>query len=143
MRLDPHFEIIPKAISVLAKRFAEEGLGYLEKAKVVALLRFIRPSGGSLDTSLLTQLESEGVLSIEPVRGDDGSLAEMVRFTFERFSDHAIAEKLLADHLNKNDVLGSFRAGSSSARIRLRRRQPQARRRDRSNRNSVTRKGQC
>jgi hypothetical protein len=61
---------------------------YRRKDEVVALFESIYPSQGSLQKSLLSRLESEGVLALEPVREEDGSMSEMVRFTFERFSDH-------------------------------------------------------
>lgn len=112
LRLDPHFGIVSKAISTLAKCLAHDGSGYLEKAKVIDLFEAIFVSGGKLETSLLAQLESEGMLSIEPMPQTEGSIIEMVRFTFERFSDHAIAERLLTDHLNLDDVQVSFSPGS-------------------------------
>ncbi len=111
MRLDPRFDIIPKAISALAKRLADEGRGYLEKAKALELFESIRPSGGRLDASLLAQLESEGVLSVEPIRQKEGAVLEMVRFTFERFSDHAIADRLLTDHVRLEGPSRSFKLG--------------------------------
>lgn len=111
MKLDPNLEIVPKAITGFAKLLVETGSGYAPKRDAVALFQSVLPSGGRLEKSLLAQLESEGLLTSEPLRQDDGSLVEMVRFTFERFSDHAIASHLLDDHLNTNDVAGSFQAG--------------------------------
>lgn len=111
MQLDPHLEIVPQAISGFAQLLVEAGEGYASKRDAGALFESILASGGSLEKSLLTQLESEGLLTVEPLRQDDGSLAELVRFTFERFSDHAIASRLLDDRLNTNDVAGSFQAG--------------------------------
>ena len=75
------------------------------------LFESIYRSHGSLERSLLSQFESEGLLAVEPARQEDGSIAEMVRFTFERFSDHSIATRLFDDHLNINDVASSFRDG--------------------------------
>lgn len=108
MKLDPHFDIVPKAISGFAQLLTGAGRGYIGKSQAVAFFESVQPSGGSLDKSLLSQLESEGLLAIEPIRQDDGTLVEMVRFTFERFSDHAIAARLLQEHLKKDDVAKSF-----------------------------------
>ena len=111
MKLDPHLEIVPKAITGFAQLLVGTGKGYAPKREAVTLFESVLASGGSLEKSLLTQLESEGLLTVKPLRQDDGSLAEMVRFTFERFSDHAIASRLLDDHLNTHDVASSFQAG--------------------------------
>ena len=62
---------------------------------------------------LLPQLESEGLLTVEMVPQADGSFTKAVRFTFERYSDHAIASRLLDDHLDTSDARGSFSAGSA------------------------------
>ena len=108
MKLDPHQEIVPKAITDFAQLLVDAGKGYAPKHETITLFESVLSSGGSREKSLLAQLESEGLLTVEPVRQDDGSLAEMVRFTFERFSDHAIASRLLDDHLNIHDVASSF-----------------------------------
>ena len=111
MQLDANLEIVPRTISGFAQLLVKAGNGYVPKHDAVAFFESVLPSGGRLEKSLLAQLESEGLLTIEPLRQDDGSLAEMVHFTFERFGDHAIASRLLDDHLNTNDVAGSFQAG--------------------------------
>lgn len=108
MHLDPNLDIVPKAIGKFARSLAKAGKGYLTKKKAVALFETVLKSQGKLETSLLSQLESEGLLSIELVRKKKGAVTEMVRFTFERFSDHEIARRLLDDHLDSKDVSGSF-----------------------------------
>ena len=110
MKLDPHLEVVPKAVEGLTRLLADTGIGFVLKRDAVTLFESILASGGSLEKSLLAQLESEGLLTVEPMRQDDGSLAETVRFTFERFSDHEIASSLLDDHINSNHVASSFRA---------------------------------
>ena len=111
MQLDAYQEIVPKAIASFSQLLVDTGNGYALKHEAITLFESVLASGGSLEKSLLTQLESEGLLTVEPLRQDDGSLAEMVRFTFERFSDHAIASRLLDDHVDTHDVAGSFQAG--------------------------------
>lgn len=108
MKLDPNFEIVPKAIAGFSHLLAKAGKGYIWKNEAVAFFESIYPSGWQLDKSLLSQLESEGLLTIEPIQQEDGSLLEMVRFTFERFSDHTIAAHLFHTHLKKDDVANSF-----------------------------------
>ncbi len=111
MKLDAYQEIVPRAITRFSKLLVDTGKGYAPKREAVSLFESVLASGGSREKSLLTQLESEGLLTVELVRQDDGSRTEMVRFTFERFSDHAIASRLLDDHLNTHDVAASFQAG--------------------------------
>lgn len=110
MRLDSHLEIVPQAVKGFARLLADTGKGYAPKREAVTLFESILAPGGSLEMSLLAQLESEGLLTVEPMLQDDRSLAEMVRFTFERFSDHEIASRLLDDHIDCDDVASSFQA---------------------------------
>jgi len=110
MGLDPHLELVSTALSRFADLLVGRGEGYAPKADVISALEAVVPSGGRLDRSLLSQLESEGVLAIEPVRRDDGSVAAMVRFTFERYSDHAIAAQLLREHLDPARIEQCFAA---------------------------------
>ncbi len=111
MKLDAHLNIVPSAIAAFAQLLADTGTGYVSKGEVIALFESISASGGRLEKSLLSQLESEGLLVVEPMRREDGSIEEMVRFTFERFSDHVIAARLLDNHLNTSDVVSSFSDG--------------------------------
>ncbi|TRO77809.1 hypothetical protein [Trichloromonas acetexigens] len=113
MKLDPRFKIVPKAISGFAKQLADAGVGYLDISKALEFFESVKASGGDREQSLLSQLESEGVITIEPIRKEDGSIEELVRFSFERFSDHVIATRLFHDHLDKEDVAGSFKDGGA------------------------------
>ena len=111
MKLDPHQDIIPKAISGFAHLLINARHGYVDAATTVDSFESIRPSDGRLEKSLLSQLESEGLLTVDVVPRDDGSSTKAIRFTFERYSDHAIATRLLDDHLDEGDVEGSFSVG--------------------------------
>ena len=110
MKLDPRHDIIPKAISGLARLLLDSRDGYVDTAKAVDLFESILRSDGGVERSLLSQLESEGLLTVEPLPQHDGSISTAVRFTFERYSDHAIASRLLNDHLDETDVERSFGA---------------------------------
>ena len=112
MKLDPHQNIVPRAISEFARLLLESRSGYVEIVTATAHFDAIFPSGGRLENSLLAQLENEGLLTVELVPQGDGSSASAARFTFERFSDHAIASHLLGEHLDEGDVRGSFRPDS-------------------------------
>ncbi|MGA7326953.1 MAG: hypothetical protein WBX25_21295 [Rhodomicrobium sp.] len=111
MGLDPKLDIVERALHGFVNQLVCRGEGYLPKAQAITFFETILPCNGNLNRSLLSQLESEGLLAVEPVRQYDGCVEAMVRFTFERFSDHAIAARLLDDHLSKEDIEGSFKAG--------------------------------
>jgi hypothetical protein len=108
MRLDPHISVIQRSISGLAGAMAEKVTGYIKKEDAIALFERIHLSNNSLEQSLLSQLESEGVIAVEVVQLEGGLRNDEVRFTFERFSDYQIANFLLERHLDPSDVPGSF-----------------------------------
>lgn len=111
MKLDPRHEIVPKAIGRFARSLTEAGKGNIAKGEAINLFESVLKSEGNLEKSLLSQLENEGILTIETVRQEDQSVTEIVRFSYERFSDHEIAKRLLDDHLNTDDVASSFQNG--------------------------------
>jgi hypothetical protein len=113
MKLDPTAKIVKQAIAALSGVYADKGEGYLPVPEVRALFEAILPSHGQLQRSLLKQLESEGILSIEPVRLRGGAVDEQVRFTFERLSDHEIAHQLLEKHLGSGDSSRAFAVGTA------------------------------
>ena len=108
MTLDPNLEIVQTAIIEFVRLLTDASKGHVLKAEAIDRFEAVLSSDGRLDRSLLCQLESEGVLTVEPLPQYDGSVREMVRFTFERFSDHLVAAHLLDEHLDVNDVIGSF-----------------------------------
>lgn len=111
MKLSPHFEIIERAIDGFARLLKNEGQSYIAKRSALDFFESLLISNADLEKSLLSQLENEGLLTIEPIRNDNGTIVEMVRFTFERFSDYVIAFHILKSHLDKNDALNSFQSG--------------------------------
>ncbi len=109
--LYPRAKLVETALQRLTDAMVESGSGYLSEARVQAILEDVRPSGGQAEQSLLFQLENEGVIAVEPVReGED--IVEQVRFTFERLSDHRIAERLLETHVANGDPRPAFAKGA-------------------------------
>lgn len=111
MGLDPHQEIVPKAINGFVRLLTNTCIGSISKHEAIDHFESVLPSNGNLTRSLLSQLTSEGILTVESVRNEDGSWTEIARFTFERFSDHMIAAHLLSKHLNVSRPPSSFGAG--------------------------------
>lgn len=112
MRLVETYQLLPKAIAAFAGALAKTGDGYLPVSEAIELFEAVLPSQGRVDRSLVSQFENEGLLAVEPILQDDDTTAMMVRFTFERISDHLVAKRLLDDHLDATDVPTSFEAGA-------------------------------
>lgn len=119
MGLAETYQLLPKAITAFAGALAKTGDGYLPISEAIDLFEAVLPSHGRLDRSLISQLENEGLLAVEPILQDDDTTAMMVRFTFERISDHLVAKRLLDDHLDATDVSKSFETGRPLAEIVL------------------------
>jgi hypothetical protein len=109
--LEPRLKRIEKVLAALTEAMVTAGSGYLSFDVANAIVEAIHDSGGRSDRNLLTQLEAEGVLAVEPMT-DSGQTTEMVRFTFERLSDHRIAEHLLDAHVANGDPVQAFTNGA-------------------------------
>ncbi len=112
LKLDRRRNIVGQALTNLAAAFDEGYRGYTDIATAIEILDKLLLPDGTVEKSLLSQLESEGVVAIEPVRNNDGKLTETVRFTFERYSDHRIATLLLDRHLDRANPSTSFAPGT-------------------------------
>ena len=108
MQLDTRLNIVPKAIGAFSELLLNDQSGYVRKTDAIELFESILPSGGDLRQSLLSQMTSEGLLTVEPLPQNDGTTEEMVRYTFQRFSDHMLARQVLDKHINEQDVMASF-----------------------------------
>jgi hypothetical protein len=117
LKLDRRRNIVSQALTRLAAAFDDGYRGYTDIASATEILDKLLTSDGTVERSLLAQLESEGVVAIEPVMGEDGKLSETVRFTFERYSDHRIATLLIDRHLDSSNPSASFATGMPLAEI--------------------------
>lgn len=109
LRLVPQLRIARKALDGFLDACAAQGDGgSLPLDATFELLERFLISGGSVDRSLLSAFLSEGVLTQE-VEWQDGGHVEVVRFTFERLSDHLRAKRLIA-RIDRTDIESSFRA---------------------------------
>ncbi|MGR7996943.1 hypothetical protein [Xanthobacter sp. ZOL 2024] len=114
MGLAPRLKLVESGLEALTEAMVEAGVGYLPIDTANAILEAAHPSGGRADQSLFFQLEHEGVLAVEPVQ-EKGATVEMVRFTFERLSDHRIAQRLLDIHVEAGDPKPAFAVGGPLA----------------------------
>ena len=108
LKLVPQLKIARRALDgfldASAKRLEQ---GPLALHEAVDLLDRYHASGGRVDRSLLTAFLSEGVLTQE-LDWDNGARVEIVRFTFDRLSDHLLAKRLI-ESASRDDVAGSFK----------------------------------
>lgn len=84
-----------KALAGLARELADTGRAEVPLERAEEIVRAVHP-GQASDDDLLFQLENEGMLAVEPIYDMAGQPVQVVRFTFERMGDHAIAADLLA-----------------------------------------------
>ncbi|OHV81302.1 ATP-binding protein [Ensifer sp. LCM 4579] len=117
LKLDRRRKIVAQALTGLAAAFDDGYRGYTDLGTAIEILDKLLPPDGTVEKSLLTQLESEGVVAIEPVMDEDRNLAETVRFTFERYSDHRIATLLIDRHLDLSNPSTSFAEGTPLADV--------------------------
>lgn len=114
MDLDPLQDIPRRAVRGIAEALSESPGGRIPIDQAVTILDGVLPSLGRRDSSLLHQLVSEGVLSTE--LGSSVGNGSVVRFTFERFSDHLIARRMLGD-LSRAEVEAEVATGALGQRL--------------------------
>ena len=89
----------------------------LEDAKTIVDGILLHPAG--YQKSLFNQMESEGVITVLPDyrQNGTGTLGECVRFTYQRFSDHMIVQRLLEQHLDIQNPETSFSEGNTLGKL--------------------------
>lgn len=109
LKLIPELKIPRKALEQFLAACAAHGDGgSLSMEDTIKLLEGVHNSGGYTDRSLFSAFMSEGVLTQDVERQPGGGHKEIIRFTFERLSDHLRAKRLIAQ-IDRADVKGSFR----------------------------------
>lgn len=113
---NPRINIVHKAIKRFAEHVARRDSDWLPIEDAVELINEIE-GGDDWESSLYRQMLSEGVIaedrySVGVEETGEFVYQEGVRFTYERFQDHVIAEYLLKEHLQVEDVWGSFKEGT-------------------------------
>lgn len=115
LKLIPELKIPHKALEHFLEACAARGDGgSLPMEDTIKLLEGIHSSGGYTDRSLFSAFMSEGVLTQDVEWQTGGAHREIVRFTFERLSDHLRAKRLISQ-IDRADVEGSFRRAPLAA----------------------------
>lgn len=113
LSVDTQHPIAIRALKSIAGKMAEAGSEWIIRSSAKAILRRIIPGR---EDDLLRALISEGAL-IDDLRyksnGDEDDVGiDIIRFTYQRFSDHFISKKLLENNLKKSDPKAGFKKGS-------------------------------
>ena len=95
---NPRRHIVWAAVDQVAAIMAEKKQAYLSLAEVEDVVNQILPKHG-FEKSLYHSLVSEGIL-FEDVLGSEGKFTDVVRFAYEKFSDHLIVKHLLDSLFN-------------------------------------------
>jgi hypothetical protein len=110
---DPSTNLAQQAVNLLAQRMAETGNPWIERSQASNIINSLLP-GKSYQQSLFANLLSEGLLNEDliypPLESSEEDLrrVDVVKFPYERFSDHLIARYLLNTHLDESNAAGSF-----------------------------------
>lgn len=94
LNVAPRRAIVRQAIDALAREMSDVGQGQISFRRADELMRSIH-DGTEIARDLLFQLENEGLLVAEHDSFSMAGAEQIVRFTFERIGDHAIASSLL------------------------------------------------
>lgn len=109
LQLIPQLKIPRKALEQFLEACAAHGDGgILPMEESIELMEGLHNSGGYAGRSLFTAFLSEGVLTQDIEWQPGGVHKDIIRFTFERLSDHLRA-KLLIDQIDRANIEGSFR----------------------------------
>ncbi len=115
LKLIPELTIPRKALEQFLEACAVQGDGgSLSMEDTIKLLESVHSSGGYTERSLFSAFLSEGVLTQDVEWQPGGSQKEIIRFTFERLSDHLSAKRLISE-IDRTDVDGSFRRAPLAA----------------------------
>ncbi|MFM0197769.1 AAA family ATPase [Paraburkholderia strydomiana] len=93
-KVSPRRNLVSKAIEALTTEMSRTGRGEVGFERADELVRSIY-DGNEMASDILFQLENEGLLAVEQDSFSSVESKEVVRFTFERMGDHAIAASLL------------------------------------------------
>jgi len=110
---DDQDNLVRQAVDKLACHMAETGKSWVEKGKAEQIVNQMLPRTGH-QQSLLNNLLNEGLLSkylTYTYANEDNSepqQIDIIKFPYEKFSDHLIVRYLLNKHLDKNNPVASF-----------------------------------
>lgn len=114
-RYTPQEKIIRCALSEFSSKLFPEHLTGLSKQKARTLFN-TRDPNPNIGDSLFDMLLNEGILSEDISYEHESRGKPVIRFTYERFSDHFIAQQILVPY-NSETIDGIFSAGQPLGKI--------------------------
>ena len=106
--------LVKHAVHRLANAMAEAADWSLPLDSARDVVNELLPRSG-YEQSLFRHIESEGLIAVVPTfdyDGEDETMQEHVRFTYQRFADHIIVRSLLEKNLDLDEPSKSFQAGT-------------------------------
>ena len=111
VNFDAKAKYVQKAVSKLIEEMARTGKNWLARDTARSIIETILHREGHTK-SLFNGLISEGLLAEDiTYLGQSAGTEDVIRFSYERFSDHLIASFLLEKHLDAKNPSSSFSAG--------------------------------
>lgn len=106
---------VQEALESFAEKIAQRDENWLPVKEAMDQINSFTPSK-DWQSSLYKHLISEGILSEDQflsydAEADETKYKEGTRFTYDRLGDHLMAQFLLDNYLNKNDIEESFKKG--------------------------------
>lgn len=95
-----------RILSKLIELIYPDNLFGIETNLAADIIREVDPKP-NFDDDLIDILISEGLLALDMITDNNGNTIEVVRFTYERFSDYFIAENII-NNLNEEDLEAEF-----------------------------------
>lgn len=114
---DPRENLIRQALERLAKRMHENRQHALSRREARGIVDALLP-GRRFEKSLFQAMIAEGVLLQEANRSGPSPRQEQILITYERFSDHVIADYLLDAHFDIGDPAAAFSDSGGLAFVR-------------------------
>ncbi|MBD2616321.1 hypothetical protein H6G94_34675 [Nostoc punctiforme FACHB-252] len=112
---DDKDKLVRQAVDKLACQMAETGQPWVERGEAKQIVNQVLPPTVH-QNSLLNNLLSEGLLSEDLIytyaneEDSEPQQIDIIKFTYEKFSDHLIVRYLLNKYLDKNNPVASFNA---------------------------------
>jgi hypothetical protein len=104
---DPASSIVDEAIKTLAQEMANKKQDHLFRKEAKKIINNFLPRS-SYENSLFKHMISEGLIVENRLLDENDEWRDVVRFSYERLSDHLIAKHLLDKHLNNDNPTQSF-----------------------------------
>ncbi len=104
---DERNQLVWKASLGLAKKLAEEDVSWIDVDTAKSILDSLHP-GTNYQESLYFHMVDQGVIIEDAYQWDKTTIKHIVRFTYERFSDHLVAEYLLDTYLDEANPQAAF-----------------------------------